>query len=201
MKPYFPMFVPLEGRRGLVVGGGAVALRKLEKLAPYGASIRVIAPQILPEIEAMPDVEPVRRAFQPSDLHEDWAFVIAATDDPHTNHLIAAQCGQRHLPVNVVDDPAHCSFLFPALVQRGPLSVGVSTGGASPTAAIWFKEQIEAMVPERLEDILTWLHAQRPAIKARIPEEQLRAAALRRLFAACMEKGAPLDDEETEGLL
>ena len=201
MKPYFPMFVPLEGRRGLVVGGGAVALRKLEKLAPYGASIRVIAPQILPEIEAMPDVEPVRRALQPSDLHVDWAFVIAATDDPHTNHLIAGQCNQRRIPVNVVDDPAHCSFLFPALVQRGPLSVGVSTGGASPTAAIWFKERIEAMVPERLEDILLWLHAQRPAIKARIPEEGARAAALRRLFAACMEKGAPLDDEETEGLL
>lgn len=201
MKPFFPMFVPLEGQRGLVVGGGAVALRKLEKLAPYGASIRVIAPQILPEIEAMPDVEPVRRAFQPSDLHEDWAFVIAATDDPHTNHLIAGQCNQHRIPVNVVDDPAHCSFLFPALVQRGPLSVGVCTGGASPTAAIWLKEQIEAMTPERLEDILLWLHAQRPAIKARIPEEGARAAALRRLFAACMEKGAPLDDEETEGLL
>ena len=201
MKPYFPMFVPLEGRRGLVVGGGAVALRKLEKLAPYGASIRVIAPQILPEIAAMADVEPVRRAFRPSDLHEDWAFVIAATDDPQTNHLIAEQCGHRRIPVNVVDDPAHCSFLFPALVQRGPLSVGVCTGGASPTAAIWLKEQIEAMTPERLEDILLWLHAQRPAIKARIPEEGARAAALRRLFAACMEKGAPLDDEETEGLL
>lgn len=201
MKPSFPMFVPLEGRRGLVVGGGAVALRKLEKLAPYGASIRVIAPQILPEIEAMPDVEPVRRALNPSDLEADWAFVIAATDDSRTNHLIAEQCSQRRIPVNVVDDPAHCSFLFPALVQRGPLSVGVCTGGASPTAAIWLKEQIEAMVPERLEDILTWLHAQRPAIKARMPEEQLRAAALRRLFAACMEKGAPLEDEETEELL
>ena len=201
MKPYFPMFVPLEGRRGLVVGGGAVALRKLEKLAPYGASIRVIAPQILPEIAAMADVEPVRRAFRPSDLHEDWAFVIAATDDPQTNHLIAEQCGHRHLPVNAVDDPAHCSFLFPALVQRGPFSVGISTGGASPTAAVYFKAQIEGLVPERLEDILVWLHAQRPAIKARIPEEQLRAAALRRLFAACMEKGAPLDDEEMEELL
>lgn len=201
MKPYFPMFVPLEGRRGLVVGGGAVALRKLEKLVPYGASIRVIAPQILPEIETMQDVEPVRRAFQPSDLHEDWAFVIAATDDSRANHLIAEQCGCRHIPVNVVDDPAHCSFLFPALVQRGPFSVGISTGGASPTAAIWFKERIEAMAPERLEDILLWLHAQRAALKTAIPEEQLRAAALRRLFAACMEKGAPLDDEETEGLL
>ena len=201
MKPYFPMFVPLEGRRGLVVGGGAVALRKLEKLAPYGASIRVIAPKILPEIAGMADVEPVRRALKPSDLNEDWAFVIAATDDPPTNHLIAEACGQRRIPVNVVDDPAHCSFLFPALVQRGPFSVGISTGGASPTAAVWFREQIEGLVPERFEDILAWLHAQRAALKARMPEEQLRAAALRRLFAACMEKGAPLDDTEMEELL
>ena len=149
----------------------------------------------------MADVDPVMRAFQPSDLHEDWAFVIAATDDSQTNHLIAAQCGHRRIPVNVVDDPAHCSFLFPALVQRGPFSVGISTGGASPTAAVWFREQIEGLVPERFEDILAWLHAQRAALKARMPEEQLRAAALRRLFAACMEKGAPLDDAEMEELL
>ena len=201
MKPYFPMFVPLEGRRGLVVGGGMVALRKIEKLAPYGASIRVIAPRILPEIAEMVNVELVRRAFRLSDLRAGWAFVIAATDDPAQNHVIAEQCGRRGIPVNVVDDPAHCSFIFPALVQHGPFSVGVSTGGASPTAAIWFKERIEAMVPERFEDILAWLHAQRAALKARMPEERTRAAALRRLFAACMEKGAPLDDAEMEELL
>lgn len=201
MKPYFPMFVPLEGRRGLIVGGGTVALRKLEKLAPYGASLCVIAPRILSEIAAMPDVERIERRFQPSDMDADWALVIAATDDPCENHRIAEQCGRRGIPVNVADDPAYCSFIFPALVQRGPLSVGISTGGASPTAAVCLKERIEAMVPERFEDILEWLHAQRAVLKARMPEEKARAAALRRLFAACMEKGAPLDGGETEGLL
>ena len=201
MKPYFPMFVPLEGRRALVVGGGTVALRKIEKLAPYGASIRVIAPQILPEIEAMTDVEQVKRAFRLSDLRAPWALVIAATDDPAQNHVIAEQCGRRSIPVNVVDDPAHCTFIFPALVHRGPFSVGVSTGGASPTAAIWFKERIEAMAPEGLEEMLAWLHAQREVLKAEMPEEKARAAALRRLFSACMEKGAPLTGEEMEGLL
>ena len=200
MKPYFPMFVPLEGRRGLVVGGGMVALRKIEKLSPYGASIRVIAPQILPEIAAMKDVEQVQRAFRMSDLRANWAFVIAATDDPEQNHVIAEQCGRRNIPVNVVDDPAHCSFIFPALVHHGPFSVGVSTGGASPTAAIYFKEQIEAMVPENFEEILLWLQAQRMVLKAQMPEK-VRAAALKRLFAACMAKGAPLDSAEMEGLL
>ena len=200
MKPYFPMFVPLEGRRGLVVGGGMVALRKIEKLSPYGASIRVIAPQILPEIAAMTDVEQVQRAFLLSDLRANWAFVIAATDDPEQNHVIAEQCGRRNIPVNVVDDPAHCSFIFPALVHHGPFSVGVSTGGASPTAAIYFKEQIEAMVPENFEEILLWLQAQRMVLKAQMPEKA-RAAALKRLFAACMAKGAPLDGAEMEELL
>lgn len=198
MKPYFPMFVPLEGRRVLIAGGGAVALRKIEKLAPYGASFRVVAPEILPEIAARPDVETAPRAFCPEDVRADWAFVIAATDDAGVNREIAGLCGARGLPVNVVDDPENCSFLFPALVRRGPFSVGVSTGGASPTAAVYFKEQIEAMTPEHLEDILVWLHAQRARLKARIPQERARAAALRNLFAACMEKGAPLTDAETE---
>lgn len=201
MKPYFPMFVPLEGRRGLVVGGGTVAQRKIEKLAPYGATIRVIAPEILPEIENRPDVELVRRAFRLSDLRANWAFVIAATDDPGENHVIAQQCERRGIPVNVVDDPAHCSFIFPALVQHGPFSVGVSTGGASPTAAVYFKDRIEEMVPEHFEEMLEWLHAQRAAVKAAVPQEKARAGVMKRLFAACMEKGAPLNEKELEGLL
>lgn len=198
MKPYFPMFVSLEGRRVLIAGGGAVALRKIEKLAPYGASFCVVAPRILPEIAGRADVKIVPRAFCPEDVEEDWAFVIAATDDAQANHEIAKRCGARGLPVNVVDDPDNCSFLFPALVQRGPFSVGISTGGASPTAAVYFKERIDAMMPEHLDEMLVWLHAQRAALKARIPQERARAAALRNLFAACMEKGAPLTDAETE---
>lgn len=201
MKPYFPMFVPLEGRRGLVVGGGVVALRKIEKLAPYGPAIRVIAPQILPEIEQRSDVETVRRAFRLSDLRSGWAFVIAATDDPRQNHVIAEQCGRRGIPVNVVDDPAYCSFIFPAVVHHGPFSVGISTGGASPTAAIYFKEKIEEMVPERFGEILEWLCAQRVPLKNTIPQEKERAALFKRMLAACMEKGAPLDEGEMEELL
>ena len=201
MKPYFPMFIRLEGRRGLIVGGGVVALRKIEKIAPYGASLRVIAPQILPEIEAMTDVERVKRCFRMSDLRANWAFVIAATDDPQQNHVIADQCSRRNIPVNVVDDPEFCSFIFPAVVHNGPFSVGISTGGASPTAAIYFKERLEAMVPERVDEILDWLSAQRGAMKERIADEQARAAVFKRMLSACMEKGAPLDEKEMEELL
>ena len=195
---YFPFFVDLEGQRGLIVGGGAVALRKAEKLLPYGPALTVVAPEPVSELAALP-VELTRREFQPEDL-DRADFVIAATDNEEENHRISALCQGRKIPVNVVDDKEVCSFLFPALVRRGNLSVGVSTGGSSPTAAIWLKEQIEGLLPEQTEEILTWLEAQRPLLKERLPDQRARAACFARLFAACLERGRPLTEEERDNV-
>ena len=116
-----------------------MALRKVEKLLPYGPRLTVVSPALLPELEAIPGLTLLRRAFSPQDLDEVF-FVVAATDDQNLNREISALCRERRIPVNVVDDREACSFLFPALVRHGDLSVGISTGGASPTAAIWLKE-------------------------------------------------------------
>ena len=193
---YFPFFVDLEGQRGLIVGGGTVALRKAEKLLPYGPALTVVAPEPVSELAALP-VTLVRRSFQETDL-DSADFVIAATDDENENHRISALCRGRNIPVNVVDDKAACSFLFPALVRRGSLSVGVSTGGSSPTAAIWLKKQIEAILPEQTEEILTWLEEQRPILKERLPDQRARAACFARLFAACLALGRALTEQERE---
>ena len=193
---YFPFFVDLSGQRGLIVGGGTVALRKAEKLLPYGPALTVVAPEPVSELAALP-VTLVRRSFQETDL-DSADFVIAATDDENENHRISALCRGRNIPVNVVDDKAACSFLFPALVRRGSLSVGVSTGGSSPTAAIWLKKQIEAILPEQTEEILTWLEEQRPILKERLPDQRARAACFARLFAACLALGRPLTEQERE---
>ncbi len=195
---YFPFFVDLEGQRGLIVGGGTVALRKAEKLLPYGPALTVVAPEPVSELAALP-VELTRREFQPEDL-DRADFVIAATDNEEENHRISALCQGRKIPVNVVDDKEACSFLFPALVRRGNLSVGVSTGGSSPTAAIWLKEQIEGLLPEQTEEILTWLEAQRPLLKERLSDQRARAACFARLFAACLERGRPLTEEERDNV-
>ena len=195
---YFPFFVDLEGQRGLIVGGGTVALRKAEKLLPYGPALTVVAPEPVSELAALP-VELTRREFQPEDL-DRADFVIAATDNEEENHRISALCQERKIPVNVVDDKAACSFLFPALVRRGNLSVGVSTGGSSPTAAIWLKEQIVGLLPEQTEEILTWLEVQRPLLKERLPDQRARAACFARLFAACLERGRPLTEEERDNV-
>lgn len=169
---YFPFFVDLSGQRGLIVGGGTVALRKAEKLLPYGPELTVVAPEPIPDLTALP-VTLERRRFRETDL-EGAGFVIAATDDREENHRISVLCRGQNIPVNAVDDREACSFLFPALVRRGNLSVGISTGGSSPTAAVWLKEQIEGILPEHTEEILTWLEGQRPILKERLPHQRER---------------------------
>ena len=198
---YFPFFVELSGQEGLIVGGSTVAQRKIEKLLPYGPRLTVCAPDISPEIRAIPGLSLLERPFTPELLEGDKAFVIAATDDPGLNHRISGLCRERRIPVNVVDDRDYCSFLFPALVKRGPLSVGISTGGASPTGAIYLKKQIDAMIPERFGEILTYLDSTRDLAKAALPDDAARSRFFAALFAACMEKGGPLGRQETEDTL
>ena len=177
-----------------------MALRKVEKLLPYGPRLTVVSPALLPELEAIPGLTLLRRAFSPQDLDEVF-FVVAATDDQNLNREISALCRERRIPVNVVDDREACSFLFPALVRHGDLSVGISTGGASPTAAIWLKEQVSGLLPNRFDEILTWLEEQRPRLKAALPQESQRSRLFARLFTACLDRGRPLTQAEIQGIL
>ena len=197
---YFPFFIDLEGREGLVIGGGSVALRKVEKLRPYGAKLTVIAPKILAELKKTEEISCMEIPFTPTAL-EGKMFVIAASDDPEVNHEAALLCRERGIHVNVVDDKEECSFLFPALVKRGELSVGISTGGASPTAAIWLKEQVERLLPERFDEILEWLERQRSGLKEACPLERQRSQLFAQLFAACLDQGGPLTDEQMGNIL
>ena len=193
---YFPFFMDLEGKPGLLVGGGTVALGKAEKLLPFSPRLTVAAPEIDPGFRDLPGVELVERAFQPSDLDGAF-FAVAASDDRVLNHWVAALCRERGVLVNVVDDREACTFLFPALVRRGSLTVGVSTGGASPAAAVWLKERISALLPQGLEDILSWLEELRPVMKERVPKAR-RGAVFAGLFSACLEAGRPLEPPERE---
>lgn len=180
---WFPFFIQLEGARGLLVGGGRVALRKAEKLLPFGAQLTVVAPCICPPLAALPGLTLCRRAFADSDLSPAPDFVIAATGDRALDRRIAALCRARRILVNVVDDPAACGFYFPALVQRGRLCIGISTGGASPSAAAWLRQKIEALLPPGFDGILDRLAARREAVKAEGGSEAKRAERLQQAFA------------------
>ena len=197
--PLFPIFINLEGHRVLIVGGGHVALRKAERLSPYGADIFAVAPEFIPGFAGIPGVTLLERRFEPGDI-EGAALVIAATDDGELNAAVSELCRWENIPVNVVDDLEKCSFVFPALVQRGELSVGISTGGASPSAAQYVRRGVEQLVPEGFEGILDFLSAHRAEVKAALPPER-RAAAFAALFERCLERGGPLSEAELAAFL
>jgi siroheme synthase-like protein len=132
---YLPIALDLHGRRCLVVGGGAVAARKIESLLQAGASeVAVVAPEVRAEIADLATaarVEVAGRGFVPGDL--DGVFlVMAATDDPEVNRVVAAAARERGVLVNAADDPAACDFIMPAVVRRGNVAVAVTTEVPAP---------------------------------------------------------------------
>ena len=184
---YFPFFVDLEGKHGLIVGGGAVALRKAQKLLPYGPRLTAVAPKLKAEF--------LRRPFAVTDL-DGCAFAVAATDDRALNHRIAELCKKQRIPVNVADSREDSTFLFPALLRRGELSVGVSASGAAPAAAAWTRDRFDQILPDRLEDILQYLENIRELLRQAVPDGETRRRLLAVLAADCMEAGRPLTEEE-----
>lgn len=197
---YFPFFVDLSGRPGLLVGGGTVALRKARKLLPFGPRLTVAAPELREEFSSLPGLSLLRRSFRPEDLN-GMAFAVAASGDSAVNRQVSELCKSRSIPVNSVDNREECTFLFPALVQRGSLTIGVTTGGASPAAAAWVRERVDELLPRELEAVLAFLEEERPRLKGLFPDEARRAALFSSLFAACMERGAPLSRAETDRIV
>lgn len=201
----FPLFVDLEGVPCLIAGGGRVALRKARALLACAPRLTVAAPRFLPEFQALEQagkLRLLRRAFRPKDL-EGNRLAVAATGDRGVNRQIAALCRARGILVNVADDQEACTCKFPAVVRRGGLTIGVSTGGASPTAARFFKERIEALIPAgegELADILDFLARSRAVVRERLPEGA-RGPVFASLFDRCMALGRGLSGEELEEVL
>ena len=195
MMAYFPFFVDLEDKRGLVVGGGAVALRKAEKLLPYGPRLTAVARKLKAEFRELHGLELLHRPFAETDL-DGCAFAVAATDDRELNHRIAELCKKQHIPVNVADSREDSTFLFPALLRRGELSVGVSASGAAPAAAACVRDRFAQVLPENLEEILEFLEDIREPLRQAVPDSTVRQRLLASLAVDCMEVGRPLTDGE-----
>jgi len=161
----YPIVVRLAGRPVLVVGGGAIALRKSEGLVASGASITVVAPDFAEGFESLDGVTLVERLYEPGDLDGAW-LVVAATNDPAVQQQIFDECESRGVFCNAVDDPDRCSFILPAIERRGPVIVAVSTQGRSPSLAKYLKNHLAAAIPENIEHLADELAAQRKAIQA-----------------------------------
>ena len=161
----YPVNLVLDGRRCLVVGGGTIALRKVEGLVACGGRVTVVAPRVEPGLHRPAGVIVEERPWRPDDLDGMW-LAIAATDDPAVNGAVYAEGQRRGVWVNGADDPANCSFTLPSVVRRGDLQVTVSTGGRSPALASWLRRRIESQIGPEYEVLLELLATERDGLKA-----------------------------------
>lgn len=186
---YFPFFVDLKGKRCLIAGGGTVACRKALTLLDYGPDIVIVAPWVNPELERLikesgGTLTWRRREFEESDL-EAMDFVIAGTSDEETNRRISNWCKERKLPVNAADLQEECTFIFPALMKEGDITVGISTGGSSPTLARYIKELVKEAVPKDLGSLAKELGSYRNMVRERLDSLSVR----RSVFTTMTEEG------------
>lgn len=175
---YYPAFMDIAGRRAIVGGGGAVAARKADMLVRAGALVDVVAPVLCAELDhavATGLIGHRADAFAPEHL-DGAVLAIAATDDEAVNHRVARHARLSGLPINVVDDAAQSSFITPAVIDRSPVVVTVSTGGASLVLARWIRTRIETALPAALGRLAGLAGRYRRAVKRSIPD------AVRRRF-------------------
>lgn len=167
---YLPLFIDLKQRPVLVVGGGDVAARKIDLLLRAGADIRVVARTLTPALRHLHQstrLQWLEQEFSAQQL-DDVFLAIAATDDVNLNAAVFTAADRRRVLVNVVDDPARCSFIFPSIVDRSPLMVAVSSGGQAPVLARLLREKLEALLPASLGAMARIAGAWRGRVKQRL---------------------------------
>jgi len=186
MTQYYPIALLLEDRPCLVVGGGRVAERKIESLLSAGARVTVVATEATEAISrwaADGRIALRLRPYAPEDLQSAF-LAIVATDDADLNSRASAECQRRGMLVNVVDQPALCNFYVPAVVERGPINIAISTGGASPALARDLRKLIEQTVGEEYGSLAELMSELRPEVMAAYERQEDRAEAWNRLLAS-----------------
>lgn len=178
MSALFPLFTNLKGRTVLVVGGGEIALRKIHLLFKSDARISVVARQAEPQLYEWHEQGLVNlqvRDYQSSDLDQVW-LVVAATENTETNGRIAAEAETRHLFANVVDDAELSSFQVPAIVDRAPLMIAISSSGVAPMVARQVRARLESLLDHSLGRLVSLLQPYRQRIREARPQLKGRRA-------------------------
>ena len=171
-----PLSLKIEGQPCLVVGGGETARRKIDLLVAAGGAVTVVALRVSEAVQTLcrrHGLTIEERAFAADDVR-DQLLVIAATNDPAVNEAVAAACTRHRVLVNCVDDGDRSTALFPAIVDRGAVTVAIGTGGASPTLARQLRTRIEAVLPASVGALAAYLGSRRERIKAALPALRAR---------------------------
>lgn len=202
---YFPFFVDIKGQKCLIAGGGMVAYRKALTIKDYDPHITVIAPHFIPEMEQLAKeckgtIVLLQRNIMDSDLnHAD--FVIAATSEERINCHLSQCCKERKIPVNVVDVQKECSFIFPALIREKDITIGISTGGNSPTVARYLKEKFQNLIPTGFGALASQLGSYRDMVKANIDSQPVRSEIFKIMVDEGIRQGGVFSQEQLKELI
>jgi precorrin-2 dehydrogenase/sirohydrochlorin ferrochelatase len=180
MAKYYPILLNIQDKKCLVVGGGNVAWRKVCSLKDAGGRVTVVSPEFCPEMEKEPGIERIRQKYEEGFL-DGVLVVVASTDDEEVNKKIYYDAVKRGIPVNVVDRPEFCSFIVPATIMRGDLSISISTGGASPALARNIRESLEKQFGDEYGEFAKLLSETRRKVLSEIPDESIRRDILQRI--------------------
>lgn len=197
---YFPMFIELKDKSCLIVGGGRIALRKVEVLKDFGAQIVVIAPVILPEIKKIKGVICREKCFEKEDL-QGQELVVAATDNQELNHRISEVCRKEKIPVNAVDQTEDCSFIFPAYLKEGEVVAAFSSGGQSPVITQYLKAEMQSVMTPRLGELAAYLGSLRKTVKQSTKTEEERTKIYREILQFGLEKDILPSEEEVKKIV
>lgn len=195
---YFPFMVDIQGMHCLVVGGGRIALHKVQILQDFDVYIKVVAQEICQELKALEGefVHMEERRFRDEDV-EGMDFAIAATNQEALNYHVSDLCRRSRIPVNAVDMKEACSFIFPAMIRNRELLIAVSSGGQSPAAASYVKDQIQRSVPEYYGELIEALGGYRDYIL----EHVVASAKRKQVFYRLLEYGASHEGRIPEELV
>ncbi|HPQ97735.1 MAG TPA: siroheme synthase CysG, partial [Thiolinea sp.] len=208
---HYPVFLDLKGKCCLVAGGGGVARRKTETLLQAGAHVRVVSPALNAGLQALQGSHPdqltlIQRPFQAEDL-ERCALVFAATNARMVNQQIARLAQARNIPVNVADSRSESSFILPSIVDRSPVTIAVSTGGASPVLARQLRARLETLVPASCGQLAAITEEYREQVRNRLPgpgarhqfwEQLLRGPFAELVYAGNVEAARALLDQQLQ---
>jgi precorrin-2 dehydrogenase/sirohydrochlorin ferrochelatase len=178
------VFIELKGKKCIIIGGGEVAARKAETLIRFEPDITVVSPLVVSKIKelfAEGKLKIVEREFVNSDI--DGAFmVIAATSDKNVNNIIYEQASKKAILADIADSPEKCSFVFPSIVKRGELVLGISTSGIYPALSKRLRKEIEDIIPEGIEAATAVLKESRQKIKSSTLSKDKKDEVLNRIL-------------------
>ncbi len=169
---YFPMFLDVENKPILVVGGGEVACRKVDSLLRAGADVTLVSPKVAPYLQQLVDEDKlhwVQNFYSSQIISKNYLQVWATTDNPSLNHQVHNDAKKMGILVNVVDDLPYCDFITPSMINRGRIQIAISSGGASPVLVRNIREKLETVLPQNIGLIADFGASKRNSIKESFP--------------------------------